>query len=554
MTTMLALACICLVACDVSANPTPSLLPEVAEVAEAVKGAEVAEAVYADNIEDNISEDNIPEDNIEKPPNPTNKEKTNEGVKPKECPPDVPVVNCLVNPCEGASCPSNDKAVCKPNYCGGCNYKFYENGREVVCAGQLAFTAKDWKLFPFPGAPKMKQTGRNKDFEFDCTTNDPKANVSLLFQETSDTAVDAKTKFGGRLIQAGSKFTLYVESIMDGGLYKCSATAADGTTAELELGNLNVQPNFMRQVVPEIIPRKTEVEIQAGRPYTLKCEAKGGARGSFLKWYKLDAEGNDQAIHPARATVTQEEGRSQGGQDFDIDVLSFKRFETQDQGTYKCVRKVANTPATSSQIKLKLIPAIKVDGGWTEWDEWSSCTKSCGSGEQFRKRFCTAPKPLHGGEKCSGHDRQSKLCNIIPCPARALPPSYVLSIVVQSPSDTGNAAFQVTAVYKKLSPAGGWTEERSTVLIGGPKMVVYFPEREQQMGGWVAVMPIDRIEGKFLPNGIEDQSGAQAFRLNPKVHAGYSGIRRNMQFTLHTQPEHIRFRGSRPRPIQRRRE
>lgn len=224
---------------------------------------------------------------------------------------------------------------------------------------QLAFTAKNWAVLPFPGAPKIKQTNRNTEFEFDCTTNDNQADVKLMYQETSSNFVDAKTKFGGRLTQTGQKFKLFVEAVLDGGTYKCLATAQDGKTAELELGNLNVR-NVQSTVVPEIIPRRTEVDIHTG-PFEATCEAKGGATGStsFLKWYKLDDSGNQQAIDSSRATV-QQKWETKGGVEFDIEILKFKLFDVQDQGTYQCERKVdLNTPVTNTEIKLKLIPKEK---------------------------------------------------------------------------------------------------------------------------------------------------------------------------------------------------
>ncbi|XP_065315536.1 kielin/chordin-like protein [Gordionus sp. m RMFG-2023] len=50
-----------------------------------------------------------------------------------KCPPDKPKVNCLVDPCKIAKCPSNPQAICKANYCGGCNAEFYENDKPIIC-------------------------------------------------------------------------------------------------------------------------------------------------------------------------------------------------------------------------------------------------------------------------------------------------------------------------------------------------------------------------------------------------------------------------------------
>ncbi len=44
------------------------------------------------------------------------------------------LVNCVVSPCSTAKCPSNPKAICFDNYCGGCNAVFFTmQGERVQC-------------------------------------------------------------------------------------------------------------------------------------------------------------------------------------------------------------------------------------------------------------------------------------------------------------------------------------------------------------------------------------------------------------------------------------
>ena len=40
-------------------------------------------------------------------------------------------VNCFVDPCQFAECPAHPNAICKSNYCGGCNAVFHD-GADVV--------------------------------------------------------------------------------------------------------------------------------------------------------------------------------------------------------------------------------------------------------------------------------------------------------------------------------------------------------------------------------------------------------------------------------------
>lgn len=59
-----------------------------------------------------------------------------------------------------------------------------------------------------------------------------------------------------------------------------------------------------------------------------------------------------------------------------------------------------------------------IDGGYTQWSNYSECTKSCGIGEQVRYRNCTNPIPRHGGKTCDvlGPPMQVRVCNTHPCP------------------------------------------------------------------------------------------------------------------------------------------
>merc|ERR1739848_14510 len=54
--------------------------------------------------------------------------------KEEECPPNVPRINCMFNPCDVEVCPAYTDAECKPSYCGECNAKFYDvHGVAVDC-------------------------------------------------------------------------------------------------------------------------------------------------------------------------------------------------------------------------------------------------------------------------------------------------------------------------------------------------------------------------------------------------------------------------------------
>ena len=61
---------------------------------------------------------------------------------------------------------------------------------------------------------------------------------------------------------------------------------------------------------------------------------------------------------------------------------------------------------------------IKVDGDWSPWSLWSSCSVSCGfEGRQKRFRTCDNPPPMGTGKKCVREMSQTKPCmNTERCP------------------------------------------------------------------------------------------------------------------------------------------
>ena len=64
------------------------------------------------------------------------------------CPDGTNPGNCLVNPCQRATCPGVKGARCVADYCGGCNTLWVLNGEAVshLCGGKYytnSFLQKD---------------------------------------------------------------------------------------------------------------------------------------------------------------------------------------------------------------------------------------------------------------------------------------------------------------------------------------------------------------------------------------------------------------------------
>jgi len=97
-----------------------------------------------------------------------------------------------------------------------------------------------------------------------------------------------------------------------------------------------------------------------------------------------------------------------------------KRFRTctnprPDNGGEDCSR--IGYPFQLQPCRVRPCP---VDGGYGEWTAWSHCSVSCGLGEHYRVRHCDSPEPAHGGRGCHrlGHSVQRQYCDFRPCPAK----------------------------------------------------------------------------------------------------------------------------------------
>ena len=58
---------------------------------------------------------------------------------------------------------------------------------------------------------------------------------------------------------------------------------------------------------------------------------------------------------------------------------------------------------------------LKVNCLWSEWNEWSDCTSSCGGGERTSRRI-KLQLAQNKGIECEGNDVKTEQCNSDPCP------------------------------------------------------------------------------------------------------------------------------------------
>ena len=75
-----------------------------------------------------------------------------------------------------------------------------------------------------------------------------------------------------------------------------------------------------------------------------------------------------------------------------------------------------NCSGDSSDIKHCELRSCPLDGIWSSWTQWTSCSKTCSNGTRTRNRTCSNPPPQYGGKICSGNSSDIKYCNLRSCP------------------------------------------------------------------------------------------------------------------------------------------
>ncbi|XP_040567740.2 LOW QUALITY PROTEIN: SCO-spondin-like [Lepeophtheirus salmonis] len=70
------------------------------------------------------------------------------------------------------------------------------------------------------------------------------------------------------------------------------------------------------------------------------------------------------------------------------------------------------------EIKKEMCNEDQPCPSWTQWTEWSTCSVTCGGGNQKRIRDCLTPRNLNGSNiyGCDGDTWEMKACNVRKCP------------------------------------------------------------------------------------------------------------------------------------------
>ena len=71
--------------------------------------------------------------------------------------------------------------------------------------------------------------------------------------------------------------------------------------------------------------------------------------------------------------------------------------------------------------------SLAVFGSWNNWQDWSTCDKTCGSGQMSRLRTCNK-------QDCIGKESHNSVCNVQQCPGNEAQDAHtMLSIILFNP-------------------------------------------------------------------------------------------------------------------------
>lgn len=126
----------------------------------------------------------------------------------------------------------------------------------------------------------------------------------------------------------------------------------------------------------------------------------------------------------------------------------FCKTASADFGFVDCAPLGASTETRSCNI----FPC-PLHGGYTLWSTFTDCSASCGNGTRSRYRNCTNPVPKYGGKNCSslGPDKEILLCNTHFCPRYSEWTGFI-----SCSRSCGNGTQKRTRTCKTLSAAYGY--------------------------------------------------------------------------------------------------
>ncbi|KAG9473293.1 hypothetical protein GDO78_019504 [Eleutherodactylus coqui] len=190
-----------------------------------------------------------------------------------------------------------------------------------------------------------------------------------------------------QLLSKGRYIQIHSLQASDSGEYTCVASNPIGTTS------LKFTVEIL--IVPSILPGPSVVSTSVNQTAVLPCWTEG-LPPPTVTWKK---DGGLLSVETSRLDFLKDGS------------LRIPETLLQDSGYYLCT--VANSAGIARRgVELR----VYVNGGFSEWQQWGPCTRTCGQGVQERVRMCNNPPPANGGRPCMGRDVDVRACSLPLCP------------------------------------------------------------------------------------------------------------------------------------------
>nr|DBA21577.1 TPA: hypothetical protein GDO54_018188 [Pyxicephalus adspersus] len=189
-----------------------------------------------------------------------------------------------------------------------------------------------------------------------------------------------------QVLSKGRYMQIHSLQASDSGEYTCLATNIVGQTRLTFIVEI--------QIAPSIMPGPSVVSTPVNQSAVLPCRAEGLPKPTII-WRK---DGIQLSVEMSRLEFLNDGS------------LRIPQVILQDSGYYLCT--VTNSAGMARRgVDLRVF----VNGGFSDWQEWGPCTRTCGQGVQERIRLCNNPPPANGGRPCMGRDVDVRSCNLSPC-------------------------------------------------------------------------------------------------------------------------------------------
>ncbi|XP_045167367.2 semaphorin-5A-like [Mercenaria mercenaria] len=203
------------------------------------------------------------------------------------------------------------------------------------------------------------------------------------------------------------------------------------------------------------------------------CSLVDGNWAEWSRWSSCDVT-CDSGIHTRKRTCTNPAPAYHGMQ---------------------CIGKDTDTKSCDNQL-------CPVNGGWSEWSDWGTCSVTCDFGLKRRNRSCSNPHPSRSGDHCFGDSTDVDICTIRPCFTVA--PFYAFKS--HTVSDKSLADGKVLVFTKNTLNIGDVYDNSTGIFVAPVKGVYHFTAQICMYSSRAAYFGFS-LEGRIESNILAGQTG-----------------------------------------------